>query len=607
MRGAAAAGRTLMPSAIEDYAIIGDTRTAALVGRDGSIDWLCLPQIDSRACFAALLGGEEHGRWLLGPATRPVEVRRRYRGHTLVLETELATATGRARIVDFMPPPTEPMSRHVVRLVEGVEGRVDLRCEVVLRFSYGRVVPWVRRCRGGIVAVAGAETVHLWSPVALHGEDMRTVASFTILAGARLPFVMGWTRSFAGEQACPDTAHLLDRTMAFSQDWSGRAAGGLAHRDVVCRSLITLKALTHGGSGGIAAAATTSLPERPGGVRNWDYRYCWIRDATFTLYSLLQSGYPEEAQSWVAWLVRAAAGSPEQLQTMYTVEGYRLDGELILDWLPGYEGSAPVRIGNAAHSQLQLDVPGELFDVLHAARKYGIAIPEEAWAIQRALLGHLEQVWMRPDRGLWEVRGEPCQFTHSKVMAWVAFDRAIKAVEDHGLDGPVDRWIAVRRRIHDAVCAEGYDRRRGVFTQVLGGRALDASLLMMPLVGFLPADDPRMLATVDAIRRELAEDGFVLRYRTDQTDDGLPAGEGAFLATSFWLADCLAMQGRRDEAEGLFEHLLGLANDVGLLAEEYDPRTRRQLGNFPQAFSHVGVVNTAHNLADRGPAHERRR
>ncbi len=523
-----------------------------------------------------------------------------------MLETEFTTATGRARIVDFMPPATGSTSRHVVRIAEGIEGRVELRCELVLRFSYGRVVPWVRRCDGGIAAVAGAETVHLWSPVALHGEDLRTVGCFTMLAGARLPFVLGWSHSFAEKPAPPDAERLLHRTTGFWEDWSGRLSGELVHRDAVCRSLITLKALAHGATGGIAAAATTSLPERLGGVRNWDYRYCWIRDATFTLYSLLQSGFREEARDWVQWLVRAAAGSPEQLQVMYTVEGYRLDGELTLDWLPGYEASAPVRIGNAAHGQLQLDVPGELFDTLHAARKYGIEVPQEAWAIQRALLRHLEDVWMRPDRGLWEVRGDPCQFTHSKMMAWVAFDRAIKAVEDHGLDGPVDRWRGLRRRIHDTVCAEGYDRQRGVFTQVLGGKALDASLLMMPLVGFLPPEDPRVMATVDAIRKELAEDGLILRYRTDDTDDGLPGDEGAFLATSFWLADCLALQGRRTEAAELFERLLGLANDVGLMAEEYDVRRGRQLGNFPQAFSHVGVVNTAHNLARRGPADERK-
>lgn len=597
-----------MPLRIEDYALIGDTRTVALVGRNGSIDWLCLPQIDSRACFAALLGGEEHGRWQLAPLGPVVSVARRYRDQTLVLETEFTTPTGRARVIDFMPPPPpDHPCRHVVRIVEGIEGRVEMGCELVLRFSYGRVVPWVRRCAGGIVAVAGAETMHLWSPVALHGQDLRTLGHFTVLAGARLPFTLCWTRSFAGDLTASDPLQLLDRTESFWRDWSKQLAGEVTHREMVSRSLITLKALSHGQSGGIAAAATTSLPESLGGVRNWDYRFCWVRDATFTLYSLLQSGFLGEARDWVAWLVRAAAGSPDQLQVMYTVEGYRLNGELTIDWLPGYEKSAPVRIGNAAHGQLQLDVPGELFDVLHAARKYGIQVPPEAWAIQRALLRHLEEVWMVPDRGLWEVRGPPQQFTHSKMMAWVAFDRAVKAVEDHGLEGPVERWRKLRSRIHDTVCREGYDAGRGAFTQVLGGKALDASLLMMPLVGFLPPGDPRVVGTVDAIRRELAEDGMILRYRTDHTDDGLPGGEGAFLATSFWLADCLALQGRREEAEELFARLLGLANDVGLLAEEYDARHKRQLGNFPQAFSHVGVVNTAHNLVDRGPAEERKR
>jgi GH15 family glucan-1,4-alpha-glucosidase len=594
-----------MPLRIEDYALIGDTRTVALVGRDGSIDWLCLPQIDSRACFAALLGEAENGRWLLAPADPPRAVRRRYRGETLVLETEFTTETGRARVVDFMPPPGDELCRQVVRIVEGVEGRVEMRTELALRFSYGRVIPWVRRQRDGLVAIAGAETVHLTTAVALHGQDMRTHGRFTVLAGARIPFVLTWVRSFAAEPPRPEPEHLLEVTTRFWEGWSSQLKGEWAHRDAVSRSLITLKALTHQPSGGIAAAGTTSLPEQIGGVRNWDYRYCWVRDATFTLYGLLQSGFHGEARDWVAWLVRAAAGSPEQLQVMYTVEGYRLDGELLVDWLPGYEGSRPVRLGNAAHGQLQLDVPGELFDVLHTARKYGLAVPREAWAIQRALLAHLEQVWAQPDRGLWEVRGSPQQFTHSKMMAWVAVDRAVKAVERFGLDGPVERWRALRRRIHETVCRHGYNRRRGAFTQTLDGQTLDASLLMMPLVGFLPGDDPRVVGTVEAVRRELAADGLVLRYRTDETNDGLPEGEGAFLATSFWLADCLSLQGRRDEATALFERLLGLRNDVGLLAEEHDPRTGRQLGNFPQAFSHVGIVNTAHNLSRRGPAEER--
>jgi GH15 family glucan-1,4-alpha-glucosidase len=597
-----------MPLPIEQYALIGDSRTAALVGLDGSIDWLCLPQIDSRACFAALLGSEENGRWLLAPDQEVQATRRRYHGDTLVLETEFTTATGRVRVVDFMPRPSDSFCREVVRIVEGVEGYVQMRCELALRFCYGRATPWVRRQKDGIVAVAGAETVHLRTPVALHGEDMRTLASFTVLAGCSIPFVLCWTRSFAEQPPRVDATDLLQSTVDHWQGWSRQLSGEWLHREAVMRSLLTLKALTHRPSGGIAAAATTSLPERLGGVRNWDYRFCWIRDATFTLYSLLQSGFRGEARDWVAWLVRAAAGSPEQLQIMYTVEGYRLDGELTLDWLPGYEGSRPVRIGNAAHGQLQLDVPGELFDVLHAARKFGIEVPIEAWSIQRTLLAHLEQAWTMPDRGVWEVRGDPQHFTHSKMMAWVAVDRAIKAVEDYGLPGPVDRWRALRRRIHEAVCAQGFNARRGAFTQTLEGQTLDASLLMMPLVGFLPPDDPRVVGTVEAIRRELASDGLVLRYRTEETDDGLPAtGEGAFLATSFWLADCLAMQGRYDEASGLFDHLLSLRNDVGLLAEEYDPRLKRQLGNFPQAFSHVGVVNTAHNLTRRGPAQERRR
>ena len=592
---------------IEDYAVIGDMRTVALVGRDGAIDWLCLPQLDSPACFAALLGTREHGFWRIAPAGEVREVSRQYRGDTLVLETDFITPGGRARLIDFMPIAQAVNAADLVRIVVGLEGEVEIECELALRFDYGRIIPWVRRSADGIVAIAGASAVQLHCPCELQGRDMRTFARFTLRRGQRVPFTLTWHRSYGVAPALHDPEQLLAETTAAWTAWSKPCAFEGPERDAVVRSLITLKALTHGPSGGIAAAATCSLPERIGGERNWDYRFCWLRDATFTLYALLLSGFQDEAAAWVSWLLRAAAGAPSQLGIMYTVRGDRVDGEMTLDWLPGYEHSKPVRIGNAAQSQVQLDVYGEMFDVLHAARKAGLKLPEEAWAIQRALVEHVERIWHLPDHGLWEVRTAPRQFTHSKLMAWVALDRAIDSVERFGLPGPVERWRGVRQQIRDAVLREGFNTERNAFVQEFGGDELDAALLTVPLLGFLPAEDPRVVGTVEAIRRELVEDGLVLRYRSERTDDGLPPGEGTFLICSFWLADCLVLQGRRDEAEALFAKLLALRNDVGLLAEQYDVRGQRQLGNFPQAFSHVGVISTAHNLRRwRGPAEQRR-
>jgi GH15 family glucan-1,4-alpha-glucosidase len=591
---------------IEDYAIIGDLRTVALVGRDGSIDWLCLPSLDSPACFAALLGDEEHGRWLMAPTDPVLETRRRYRGDTLVLETEFRTATGRARVIDFMPTADEDDRSDLVRIVEGIEGEVAFRTELVLRFTYGQIVPWVRREADATIAVSGADAVRIETPVDLEGKDYRHVGTLTVRAGEKVPFTLCWYQSFGLAPRIADPLELLDETTAHWQRWADRFTDGWVHRDAVLRSLITLKALTNRDSGGIGAAATMSLPEKVGGERNWDYRYCWLRDATFTLYAFLLSGYREEAECWAQWLLRAAAGRPSQMSIMYRVTGERLDGERIADWLPGYEGSAPVRIGNGAHSQFQLDVFGEVFDVLHTARKHGLDLGPEAWHIQRALIRHVEQVWDQPDSGMWEIRGAPQHFTSSKTMAWVVFDRAIKGVEEFGFAGPVDAWRALRDRIQATVLKEAYNERVGAFVQTLGGELLDAAVLLMPLVGLVDAKDPRMIGTVDRIREKLGWHGFVRRYDTTGTEDGLPSGEGTFLMTSFWLADVLAMQDRAEEATELFERLLAVTNDVGLLAEEYDPVTKRQLGNFPQAFSHVGIVSTAHNLSrGDGPAQRR--
>ncbi|MGH7268487.1 MAG: glycoside hydrolase family 15 protein, partial [Candidatus Rokuibacteriota bacterium] len=581
--------------------LIGDCQTAALVGRDGSIDWLCFPRFDSGACFAALLGGPEHGRWVIEPAVPVRRVRRRYRDGTLVLETEFETDAGAVTLVDCMPPRTDVPD--VIRLVVGVSGEVPIRMQLIVRFDYGAIVPWVRRLERGMRAVAGPDTLLLRTDVPLRGEGLTTVAEFTVREGQRVSFDLTWCRSHDATPPELNVPEAIDHTEAWWREWASRCTYEGPWQEAVVRSLVTLKALTYAPTGGIVAAATTSLPEQPGGVRNWDYRFCWLRDATFTLYALMMGGYTEEARAWREWLTRAVAGDPAQIQIMYGLAGERRLTELTLDWLPGYGGAAPVRIGNAAYRQRQLDIFGEVMDALHVARREGLAADENAWRVQRGLLDHLETIWPQPDEGIWEVRGPRRHFTHSKVMAWVAFDRAIKGVERLGLDGPVDRWRRQRAAIHDEVCREGYDSARNTLVQYYGAKALDASLLMVPLVGFLPADDPRVRGTVEAIERELASDGFLARYPTTPEVDGLPPGEGAFLACSFWLADNYLLLGRREEARQLFERLVGLGNDVGLLSEQYDPGSRRLLGNFPQAFSHVSLINTACNLArPPGPA-----
>ena len=587
-------------SLIEDYAVVGDTLTAALVGRDGSIDWLCLPRFDSGACFAKLLGTAEHGRWLLRPAGEVRETRRRYLPGTLVLETEHDTAEGTVRVRDFMPVRQEHAD--VVRIVEGVRGTVPMRMELVVRFDYGRTVPWVRRLAGGVLSmVAGPDVLYLETPVATHGENLHTVADFTVAAGERVPFTLVWDFSHHPRPTPPDPFESLAETVAYWERWSGRCGYDGTYADAVQRSLVTLKALTYAPTGGIVAAATTSLPERIGGVRNWDYRYCWLRDATFTLQSLMVAGYTEEAAAWRAWLLRAVAGDVAELQTMYGPAGERRLPEWEVPWLPGYEGSRPVRVGNAAVDQFQLDVYGEVMDALHQARRAGIEHAEASWAFQRELLRYLATAWREPDEGIWEVRGPRRHFTHSKVMAWVAFDRAVKAVETFGREGPAGDWRRTRDEIHDDVCERAYDAGRGTFVQSYGATEVDAALLLIPLVGFLPADDPRVQGTVAAIQQDLCEDGLVHRYRTAKTEDGLPPGEGAFLACSFWLVDNLVLAGRTTEATAMFERLLALRNDVGLLGEEYDVKAGQQLGNFPQAFSHVALVNSAYLLSNGAP------
>ncbi len=589
---------------IEDYALIGNTRTAALVGRDGSIDWLCPPRFDSRACFAALLGTREHGRWLLSPAAKVRTVRRSYRGETLVLETEFETRDGTVRLIDCMP--LWPDRTDIVRVVEGVRGRVAMRMELIIRCGYGVVVPWVRRVEDALLATAGPDSLELRTTVETTGKGLTTIAEFTVQRGQRVPFVLTHFPSHQPRPLPIDANAAIAATELAWHTWCTRCTYDGRWGDAVRRSLLTLKALTYAPTGGIVAAPTTSLPERIGGVRNWDYRFCWPRDATFTLYALLLAGYHDEARAWRAWLLRAAAGRPQDMQTVYGVAGERQLTELQLPWLPGYAGSAPVRIGNAAAAQCQLDVYGEVIDALHLARIAGLDHDDDAWNFQRALLEFLESHWTEPDNGIWEVRGERRHFTHSKVMAWVAFDRAIKTVESGGADGPVARWRRLRARIHADVCDKGYSAKRGAFVQHYGSNKLDASLLLLPLVGFLPPEDPRVRGTVDAIERELMVDGLVVRYLTTRQVDGLPKGEGVFLPCSFWLADNLALLGRNAEAEALFERLLALRNDVGLLSEEYDPRGGRQLGNFPQALSHVALINTARNLSRHGGPGEHR-
>jgi GH15 family glucan-1,4-alpha-glucosidase len=584
-----------MPLPIESYALIGDCHTAALVGSDGSIDWLCFPRFDSGACFAALLGGPEHGRWLLAPRDPITAVRRRYRDDSLIVETDFETAHGSVRVIDFMPMSDERWD--VVRIVEGLSGTVKLSMELVVRFDYGSIVPWVRRSEGLLLITAGPDTLELASSVAVAGENLKTVAEFDVSKGARESFVLNYRPSHYATQLAVDAEQALEQTTAHWRDWSARCSYKGRWRDSVMRSLITLKALIYQPTGGIVAAPTTSLPEKLGGVRNWDYRYCWLRDATFTLNALLLAGFDEEAAAWREWLLRAIAGSPDDLQIVYGVTGVRRLDEIELPWLPGFDASGPVRVGNAASRQCQLDVYGEVMDSLHLARLADLHPHPAAWALQVALLKFLETHWEHPDEGLWEVRGPPRHFTHSKVMAWVAFDRAIKDAEKEGLDGPIERWRQVRDTIHAQVCKRGFDAANNTFIQSYDSAYLDASLLLIPQVGFLPADDPRVLGTIAAIERHLMFDGLVLRYSTATQVDDLPAGEGAFLACSLWLANCYVLTGRRREAQALFERVLALGNDVGLFAEEYDPRARRMLGNFPQALTHMALVNAARLLS----------
>ncbi len=583
-----------MPS-IEDYALIGDCHTAALVGSNGSIDWLCFPRFDSGACFAALLGGAEHGRWLLAPAAKIQSMRRRYLDDSLVLETEFQTGRGRVRVIDFMPASDERWD--LVRIVEGLSGTIAMRMELIVRFDYGSIVPWVRRVNDLLVLTAGPDTLELAASVKVEGRNMKTVAQFSLRPGQRESFVLNYRPSYFPSRPQVDPLKALKHTTSYWHRWSARCRYRGRWRAPVLRSLITLKALTYKPTGGLVAAPTTSLPEQLGGVRNWDYRYCWLRDATFTLNALLLAGYNEEAAAWREWLLRAVAGSPKDLQIVYGVTGTRRLDEIELPWLPGYKKSKPVRIGNAASTQFQLDVYGEVMDSLHLARAADLEPHPEAWNVQLAMLEFLESHWQDPDEGLWEVRGPRKHFTHSKIMAWVAFDRAIKDAENEKLKAPVARWRRIRDRIHAQVCKQGFSRAGNSFVQSYESKFLDASLLLIPQVGFLPANDLRVLGTIAAIEKHLLINGLLLRYSTATRVDALPAGEGTFLACSFWLADCYVLTGRRQEAEDLFARLLALGNDVGLFAEEYDPRAKRMLGNFPQALTHMSLVNTARLLS----------
>jgi len=593
---------------IEDYAFLSDTQSGALVSRSGCVDWLCLPRFDSGACFAALLGGPENGHWTFTPRLKVGKCTRRYRGDTMILETEVHTSKGAIRFIDFMPPRgTNP---DIVRIIEGLEGKVEIRMELVIRFDYGWTVPWVRRRHGGLEAVAGPNALVLHTPIETHGEDLKTVAEFTVGKGERIPFVLTWYASHELPPKEVEAEKALRDTESYWRKWSQHFKRSGPWQDAVMRSLITLKGLTYAPTGGIVAAATTSLPEQIGGVRNWDYRYCWLRDATFTLLALVNVGYQEEAKAWRQWLLRAIAGSASQTQIMYGVQGERLLDEQSIPWLKGYEGSQPVRIGNGAATQFQLDVFGEVVDAIYHAHRNGIEMTDPDWRLLIGLLNFLETKWQEPDEGIWEVRGGRRHFTHSKMMAWVAFDRAVKLVEDCGCsaDHNLGRWKRLREKIHRQVCARGYNRKRKAFTQYYGSGEMDASVLMMPLVGFLPADDERVLSTIAAVEREFYDTARdVTREITKSKVDGLPGSEGVFLPCSFWLVDCLYLTGRKKDARMLFERLLDLRNDVGLLSEEYDPKRKRLLGNFPQAFTHVGLVNSAQLLAEKSGAASRKR
>ena len=586
---------------LEDYALIGDTQSAALVARDGSVDWLCLPRFDSPACFAALLGDRSHGRWRIAPRDPDARVTRRYRPGTLVLETEFETADGTVRIIDCMPvrdpSPGETGRPDLVRLVEGVSGRVEMEVDLVVRFDYGSIVPWVTKKGDAWSAVGGPDALAIFTPIELTGEDHSTTARFTVGEGDTVPFDMTWLTSYSGTPEPINVPEAVERTTRWWEDWSGTSETSGPYRESIIRSLITLKALTYHPSGAIVAAPTTSLPEALGGSRNWDYRFAWLRDATFTLHALMKSGYRREAAAWRDWLLRAVAGDPADLQIMYGVRGERRLPEIELPWLPGYADSRPVRVGNAAYSQKQMDVYGEVMDALFVARANGLDPDGGAWNVQRLIIEHLEGVWHNDDHGLWEVRGPRRPFTHSRVMSWAAFDRAVKTVERTDADGPVDRWRAIRDEIYAEVMEHGFDEERNTFTQSYGSKGVDAALLLLPQVGFIAPDHPRAIGTLEAVQEDLTVDeALVLRYRVEEADDGLTEEEGAFLICSFWLVDALALAGRHDEATRRFEHLLTLSNDVGLLAEEYSPGEGRLLGNFPQAFSHVGLIDSAHTL-----------
>jgi GH15 family glucan-1,4-alpha-glucosidase len=596
-----------VPERIEDYAIVGDLQTVALIGRSGSVDWLCFPRFDSGSVFSALLGSSEHGRWMIAPASGGQAEEWRYRDKTLILESEWQTATGRVRVIDFMPQrETKP---DIVRIVECLEGHVEMRTELVMRFDYGSVIPWVRRTDDQtLIAIAGPDGLVLRTPVMLEPDGMTHAARFRVRKGDRVPFVLTWFPSAEHPPTPVEAEDALASTERIWRDWMKACRYEGDYKPALQTSLLVLKALTYAPTGAIVAAPTMSLPERIGGVRNWDYRYSWLRDATFTLYALMNAGFNDEALAWRNWLLRAVAGDPAKMQILYGVAGERRIPEFELDWLPGYGGSCPVRIGNAAHEQFQLDTYGEMMDSLHEARRHGLARDDHAWALQQNVMEFLEGAWDQPDEGIWEVRGPRRHFTHSKVLAWVAFDRAVEAVERWDRPGPIDRWRRLRAEIHEEVCREGFNVELNSFTQSYGSDDLDASTLLIPLLGFLPPEDPRVVGTINAIQRDLTRDGFVERYRSEQAVDGLPRGEGVFLPCSFWLVDALLMLERDDEARALFEKLLGVSNDLGLLSEEYDPEEKRLLGNYPQAFTHVGLVNSAYNLSHHvGPSHQRGR
>jgi GH15 family glucan-1,4-alpha-glucosidase len=591
---------------IEDYALIGDCETAALVGRDGSVDWLCVPRFDSGACFAALLGTPENGRWRIAPAGEIREVRRQYRDSTLILETTFVTAEGEVTLVDFMSARRD--DPELIRIVVGKRGAVPMHMELIMRYEYGAVLPWVRKTPEGLEAIAGPDSLYLLTPAEVHGENLRTVGEFTASAGQRIPFTLRWCPSHRRCRSTISAEDELKRSEQWWRKWSDRCTYAGPWRKEVIRSLITLKALTYKPTGGVVAAPTTSLPEQLGGTRNWDYRYCWLRDATFTLCAMIAGGYHEEACAWRDWLLRAIAGDAGAIRILYGLAGERRATEWEADWLAGYENSRPVRIGNAASGQLQLDVIGEVIDTMRIAHQSGIRLDDDDWRLVVRLVEYLESVWRQPDRGIWEIRGDPQHFTHSKAMTWVAFDRAVKAIELMNRPGPLEHWRTLRDTIHAEICVRAFDKRQNSFVQHYGADGQDAALLILPLVGFLPADDPRMIGTVKRIEETLMEDGFLRRYPEQSSVDGLPSGEGAFLACSFWYVQAIALQGRKDEAREHFESLLKLANDVGLLPEEYDPKRRRFVGNFPQAFSHVGLVNAAGALAaEASPAKLRQR